>query len=210
MIDPFKKINEENKKILLKNLEASTYHFHKGESIFSTVKLNNAIGIVVEGHIQNIKTDYNGNKIIIEELTKNSVFGSQLSFYIHGESEMIAKKDTDVIILDYSSITNFNSNNDPSFNQFIINLLDILNYIIILRNERIRILTTKTIRNKLLEYFDILANKQGTKIIRLPFTYTDLADYLAVDRSAMMREIKNLRDEKFIEVKSKRINLMYK
>ena len=210
MIDPFKKINEEEKQNLLKKLEASIYHFNKNESIFSTIKLNNTIGIVIEGHIQNYKTDYNGNKIIIEDLTKNSVFGSDISFYIYGESDMITKEVTDIIILDYYTIINFNQNHDPIYNQFIINLLDIMKYIIILKNERIRILTTKTIRNKLLEYFDILANKQGTKIIHIPFTYTDLADYLAVDRSAMMREIKNLKDEKIIEVKSKRINLMYK
>ena len=63
MIDPFKKINEEEKQNLLKKLEASIYHFNKNESIFSTIKLNNTIGIVIEGHIQNYKTDYNAYNI---------------------------------------------------------------------------------------------------------------------------------------------------
>ena len=77
------------------------------------------------------------------------------------------------------------------------------------KNERIEILTKKTIRNRLLEYFTIMSNKHGTKFIYLPFNYTDLADYLAIDRCAMSRELKNLKEEGFIEIKGKRITLLY-
>lgn len=210
MINPFKKINEEEKFFLLKNLEASIYHFNKNDSIHSTLRLNNAVGIIINGSIHNIKTDYKGNKIIIEELTKDSVFGSSISLNIEGETEMIAQEDTDIIILDYSTITSFNYNNDKVYNQFIINLLDIMTHIITLRNERIRLLTVKTTRDKLLEYFQILSKRSGTRSFHIPFNYTELADYLSVDRSAMMREIKNLKDEKIIEVKSKRVTLLYR
>ena len=77
------------------------------------------------------------------------------------------------------------------------------------KNNRIEILTKKTIRNKLLEYFKIISSKNKSKNIYLPFTFTDLADYLAIDRSAMTRELKNLKDEGFIEIKNKRITLLY-
>ncbi len=40
-------------------------------------------------------------------------------------------------------------------------------------------------------------------------TATDLADYLAIDRSAMSRELKYLKEEGFIEIKGKRIKLLY-
>ena len=43
----------------------------------------------------------------------------------------------------------------------------------------------------------------------LPFSLTDLADYLSVDRSAMMRELKLLRDEGFIEKNGNKITLKY-
>ena len=76
--------------------------------------------------------------------------------------------------------------------------------------ERIEILTKKTIRDKLLEYFNIYRKKHASKIIYLPFSFTDLADFLAVDRSAMTRELKNLKEEGFIETKGRRITLLYK
>ena len=40
-------------------------------------------------------------------------------------------------------------------------------------------------------------------------TYIELADYLAVDRSAMTRELKNLADERLIKREDKKITLLY-
>ena len=54
-----------------------------------------------------------------------------------------------------------------------------------------------------------MRKKSGTRTFRLPFTYTDLADYLGVDRSAMTRELKNLKDEGIIEVTNRRITLLH-
>ena len=78
-----------------------------------------------------------------------------------------------------------------------------------INNNRIEILTNKTIRNKLLAYFKIVSKRNNSKIIYLPYNYTDLADYLAIDRSAMYRELKNLKEEGLIEIKDKKIRLKF-
>ena len=56
-------------------------------------------------------------------------------------------------------------------------------------------------------FFKQISKKNKSKIIYLPYNYTDLADYLAIDRSAMYRELKNLKEEGLIEIKDKRITL---
>ena len=38
---------------------------------------------------------------------------------------------------------------------------------------------------------------------------TNLSEYLAVDRSAMQREIKNLKDEGIIDIKGKTVTIIY-
>ena len=63
---------------------------------------------------------------------------------------------------------------------------------------------------RLLEYFEIEYKKYHSKYINLPFALKDLADYIAVNRSAMFRELKHLKDDKFIEIKDRRITLLYK
>ena len=75
-------------------------------------------------------------------------------------------------------------------------------------NTRIELLTKKNIRDKLLTYFNILSTKNLSKTFRLPFTLTDLADYLSVDRSAMMRELSHLKQEGFIEKTGSKITLL--
>jgi CRP-like cAMP-binding protein len=57
----------------------------------------------------------------------------------------------------------------------------------------INILSRRTTRQKLLTYFDTVS--EGANDFEIPLSFTDLADYICSDRSAMMREIKNMKDE---------------
>lgn len=45
-----------------------------------------------------------------------------------------------------------------------------------------------------------LADKAGEETFTLPFSLSTLADYIATDRSAMMRELKRLREEGVVPV----------
>lgn len=205
----FSKISVKNREKLLKILEASSLSFKKNTTILSTIK-ENIIGVILEGYAQIIRTDYNGNRTIIEELEEGMVFGSTISSLSSNECDIVTKEDTKVLIIDYDRILSSNNNNYTYYNQFIKNLLEITTNIIDEKNERIEILTKKTIRDKLLEYFNIYRKKHGTSIIYLPFSLTDLSDYLAVDRSAMSRELKYLKEERFIESKGRKITLLYR
>ncbi len=205
----FANISVKDQKKLLKLLETSVLNYKKDSVILSTVN-NNIIGIILEGKAQIIRTDYNGNRTIIEELEEESIFGTALSSLSSDECQIITKEDTKILVIDYDIIISSKNNNYSYYNQFIKNLLEITTNIIDEKNNRIEILTKKSIRDKLLEYFRIYRKKNGTNIIYLPFSYTDLSDYLAVDRSAMSREIKSLKEEGFISTKGRKINLLYR
>ncbi len=208
MTNLFTNISEKNQEKILKILEASTLNFKPNCQILTSVKLDNMIGIVLLGYMQIIRTDYNGNRTIIEELTENDVFGTTISS-LTNECEIITKEDTKIVIIDFNNILNDVENNLSYYKQFIKNLLEIYSDKINTKNERIEILTKKTIRDKLLEYFKIVSKRNNSKKIYLTMTYIELADYLAVDRSAMTRELKNLSEEGFIKREEKKITLLY-
>ena len=208
MTNLFTNISEKNQEKILKILEASTLNFKPNCQILTSVKLDNMIGIVLSGYMQIIRTDYNGNRTIIEELTENDVFGTTISS-LTNECEIITKEDTKIVVIDFNNILNDVENNLSYYKQFIKNLLEIYSDKINTKNERIEILTKKTIRNKLLEYFKIVSKRNNSKKIYLTMTYIELADYLAVDRSAMTRELKNLSEEGFIKREEKKITLLY-
>lgn len=185
------------------------YDFNKNQEILPTIKSENIIGIILDGYAQIKNIEYNGNEIIIENLTKDSVFGTNISLTNNENYEIIAKQDTRVLVIDYDKLFNPRNIKHSYFNIFLTNLFDIINIKLKEKNERIRVLEKKQIREKLLEYFDIERKKNRYYSFELPFSLKDLADYLGVNRSAMFRELKTLKDEKFIEVKNRKITLLY-
>lgn len=210
MNSPFADLSRVQINKLYDLLGVHIYKFNKNEKILPIIKGGNFIGIILEGSAQIFYIEYNGNEIILENLYKDSVLGTNISTTNNDNCEIVAKEYTEVLIFDYNNLLNPKNLKYSYFNIFLANLFDIVNFKLKERNERIRILEKKQIRDKLLEFFDIEYKKNHSRFIYLPFSLKDLADYIAVNRSAMFRELKHLKDEKFIEVKDKRITLLYK
>lgn len=202
----FDKISDKEKDLILKEFESSTIYYKKNQTFFFP-KSSNVLGIVLEGYLNVIKTDYDGNSIIIEELEEEKLFSTFFFNLNDNEYEIIAKEDSKVLIIEYDMILNSN-NYKPYITIFLKNLLNITTDIINEKNKRIQILTKKSIRDKLLEYFNLFKTT-GTNILYLPFSYTHLANYLAIDRCAMSRELRNLKDDGLIETKEKKIYLKF-
>lgn len=209
MISLFKDITPDNKSKLLKILETSNFTYQKGVNIAYLFQDKESIGLVIDGSLDIIRIDYNGTRTIIETIYEDEILGTSLTSLLSNDYEIITREDTKILWLDYSVILGINDIKYSYYNQFIKNLLMIALEKNTQKNERIEILTQKTIRNKLLEYFRIEALKNRSKIIYLKSTWQDLADYLAIDRSAMTRELKNLKEEGFVSVKGRVITLLY-
>ena len=206
MTYPFDNISNKNKQKLLRLLECKEMAFPKKTFIAPEIRNENIIGIIEEGSIKLVRNNLDGSTTTIEELYENSTFiidtGADIDIY--------TLEDSKIIIIDYDYIIENLNNEKLYFNQFIKNLFVIMNDKIRSKNERIEILSKKTIRNKLLKYFDIEFKKRKSKYIYLPYNYKDLAEYLSIDRAAMTREIKYLKEDGLIETKGKRITLLYK
>ena len=204
----FANISNQNLEKLLKLLRVDTFTCKKGVSL-SYLMNDNFVGIVLEGYLEVIKRDYEGHRSIIETLEPMQVFGTTISSLNSPDYDIETILDSKIILIDYNNILNFLEKGNHSYQKFLTNLLVIVTNKISEKNERIAILTQKSIRNKLLEYFKITSLKNNSRHIYIPTTYSELAEYLAVDRSAMSRELKNLQNEGFIDIKNKKITLLY-
>ena len=206
----FEGISNKNKFKLLKNLGADTLHFSKDESVIRLFKDKNIINFIVKGNVKVVLNNINGNQIVTEDLYDGDVFSSTINYINETETDAIVTEDTEIISMNQKDIIDFKDNAKSYYNIFIKNLFIIMTKKISERNERIQILTKKTIRYRLLEYFEIMRKKNNSLNIYLPYNYIDLAAYIAVDRSAMSRELSNLKDEGFINIKGKKITILYK
>ena len=206
----FEGISNKNKRKLLKTLGADTLHYKKDTSVIRLFKDDNIINFIVKGNVKVVLNTINGNQIITEDLSDGDVFSSTINYIDENETDAIVTEDTEIISMNQKDIIDFKDNSKSYYNIFIKNLFIIMTKKISERNERIQILTKKTIRYRLLEYFEIMRKKNNSLNIYLPYNYIDLAAYIAVDRSAMSRELSNLKEEGFINIKGKKITILYK
>ena len=209
MTNLFENISDKNILKLKRILSANTVKYKKNVNILSNVNREDFIALIDTGSVQLIFNDYDGNKTIIEELTSGEIFGTLTSTIASEEITCITKEDTQITYIEYDEITNDEIIRSDFYNIYKKNLIRILTEQLTTRNNRIELLTKRTTRDKILAYFNFEAQKKGTKRFTLPMSFTELANYLSVDRSAMSREIKYLKEEGFIETNGKRIKLNY-
>lgn len=204
-----------DKKNFIKNFRNScnkvqVKNFAKGEIVTTYIEKRNQICIILSGEVDLIRYDVNGNKTIIGHFVDDDVFGEV--FYpanTNNELFAIAKKNSEVLFYTYDSLITKCKRNCEFHKELINGLSELFLDEIVSLNLRIELLTKRNIREKLLAYFDILSKGSMRKVFKLPYSYTDLADFLSIDRSAMTRELKLLIDEGFVKKDGNKITLLY-
>ena len=184
--------------------------FIKNETVTTYIEKRNQICIVLAGEVDLVRYDFNGNKTIIGHFVEDDIFGEV--FYpanTNNELFVVARKNSEILFFTYDTLFT-KCRRNCEFHKILTNSLSelFLDQIISL-NLRIELLTKRNIREKILTYFDMLSKRSVRKSFTLPYSYTDLADYLSVDRSAMMRELKLLIDEGFVKKSGSKITLLY-
>ena len=209
MTNLFENISEKNLLKLKIILKANTIRYRKNVNILSNVNRSDFIAIIDSGSINFIYTDYDGNKSILEELNKGEIFGSLTSTIHSDEITCITKEETQITYIEYDEITNNEIIKNDYYIIFIKNLIRILSEQLSTRNRRIELLTKKTTRDKILIFLKQESQRKKNKTFFLKTTYTEMANYLSVDRSAMTREMKYLKEEGFIDTNGKQITINY-
>ena len=189
-------------------LSVKTMEYKPNQTISYSLGKRYMIGVMESGEASLVRFDYNGDKTIIEELESGDIFSDMFVSSDSSELSVISLTDSVVTFFSYQEIVAKAENSKYALN-LLNNITLVMSKKLIKRNERIELLTKRSIRNKLLAYFELQAKKKNSKTFDLSYSYTDLADYLCVDRSALMRELKNLKEDKLIKDINKKITLLY-
>lgn len=76
--------------------------------------------------------------------------------------------------------------------------------------DKLTHMSKKTIRDKLLSYFNSLSKKANSNYFEIPFNKTELANFLSVDRSAMSTELTKMKEDGLIDFEKKQFHLIKK
>ena len=171
--------------------------FNNKEIIISNYSLKKQIGFIIYGKAHIIKTDINGSTTIMRELKSNDIFSNLFFQNTEDEIYIISDQTTEVIFIDYYSMLKNCSKNCPIHSNIILTLLELLINDNKKQNEKIELLSQKSVREKFL-YF--LKQRMNTnKVFKVTTSYKAIAQYIVVDRSNLMRELKKLEKEKIIK-----------
>jgi CRP-like cAMP-binding protein len=171
---------------------------------------NNAVGIIERGNAALIRIDEEGVSTVMEDLGAGGVFGRTLAFAGTGYDslEVVCRTPCDVLFIDYPHILKRCENACLHHSLLVQNMLRLMGGKAQGLSERVDVLSRRSIREKLLCYFRQLAEKEDGQNFQLPFSLSTLADYIATDRSAMMRELKKLKEEELIVSDGRKFTLL--
>ena len=180
--------------------------FSRGEEIFVYGSDDGKLCHLAEGVTETIRTDENGAVALIERFSAGAAFG-------YGEGKelgrdyavVVAKTRCAVWIADVCGV---DLKTLPA--GFLVNLLGCQQKRLADFAARTNVLLGKTIRDKLLCYFRNCADEAGSDCFDLKITLTGLSDLIFADRSAMMREIKKLRDDEIVKIDRKKVTMLRK
>ena len=183
---------------------------YKADELISLYETGNRVGIILEGEADLIKYDQDGNRNIIEHLNEQDIFG-QVFFapYDENEVDVIACSKCRIVFFDYQHLIKRCENACMHHSILVSNVLQIFSNKTRQLHARIETLSQRSIRNKLLNYFYQLAFQNHSDSFEIPFSLNAMADYLFIDRSAMLREMKKMREEGIMESKGRHIKLIY-
>ena len=180
-----------------KCVNAKKKTFMNGETILSFGNKRKIIGIILSGNADLRKIDIKGFETILENLSKGDIFSEMFIEINDDPTYLVATKETEVLFIDYYHIFNDCKINCLNHKIVVNTIIDMLMHKTVQLSNKISILSNRTTREKILSYLQTEA--KGNRKVTINYSLQELADYLCVDRSAMMREIKKLIDEKKIK-----------
>ena len=183
--------------------------FQANEIIMTLLPKRNLLCVLLDGEAYLITYDKNGNKKILYYYKKNDIFGEAL-FKMNTDRELFvqAKKKCTVLFFPYDKAEQCPETSCLYHIELLRNLPDLIINSISAQNQRLEILTKKTVREKLLTFFENQVLEARSKTFEIPFTLVDLSDYLMIERTAMMREIKRMKDENIIKKNKNKFTLL--
>jgi CRP/FNR family transcriptional regulator, dissimilatory nitrate respiration regulator len=200
-VELFENIAQNELEAILKCLNSSVKRYNKDEFILLHENIITSIGIILNGEVLITKEDFNGNRSITAILKPGEVFGEVLACAEFNKIPVtvIAATECEVMFVEFNRIITTCSSACSFHTRLIKNMLKLIANKNILLNNKIEILSKRSIREKLSAFLMFQINKIENKNFQIDFNRNELADFLSIDRSAMSRELCKMRDGGIIE-----------
>lgn len=205
----FAGIAQDEFEALFQCLSAKRQLYKKDAFVFRAEERAIWVGIVVSGGVNVIQEDFWGNRTILTHVQPGELFGE--AFSCAGVPRLpvsvIATKPSEILLIDYSKIAAVSSSPCAFYGRLISNMLRILADKNIRLTQKMERLSKRSIREKLLSFLSAQAVQAGSNELTIPFNRQELADFLCVERSALSRELGEMKKDGLLDYQKNRFVL---
>ncbi len=201
----FSSINPSQYELLLEQFDYRLECLNTNEEITKEIT---DIGILLSGSIKIYKENIDRNLTLVDEVKVGEVFGDVFACLNSNDSiyKIIADADATFILIPYNNLLAPTGYKDQF--TMLSNLMRLLARKNLLAERKLEILTKRSISDKILTFLSIQRDITGENTFVIPYSRTELSDYLCVDRSALSRELSNLMKSGLIKYKKNLFTLM--
>ena len=196
----FANLTDEDLKKLCACLDAREKEFERDSFVLRAGEDVRFVYCILSGSMHIIDEDFWGNRSIIERMQKDTLFGEA---YVFSGAEnhlvsVIAAEDSTVLEINPAKLFETCANGCACHTLLVRNALGIVSQKIVRLTEKLGHLMRRTIREKLLSYLSMCAQREKSVAFDIPYSRQQLADYLCVDRSALSHELSRLQNQGLI------------
>ena len=188
----------------LRFFEARVMKYRRGEILNRLGEPLPYFGLVLEGQVQVLTDDIEGNRMIMAGVGPGGTFGESLCL-LGRDAYIYIRAVTDITVL---RMTASHVNKRPGTDSSVMlsgRFASMLAVRTLNMNNRIQILSKLSIRDKIITFLSQYADKQEqisseTKIrVEVPFDREDMAVYLGTNRSALSRELSAMKRDGLLD-----------
>ena len=184
--------------------------FNKNEVIFKQGDSMEYVALILKGSAKVEHVDTLGNITIHYELEHGGMYGVESAYAnlnTYNDS-LIATQKSFVLFLDKHRLITPCSNRCKRHETVVKNLMQIVAERNLQLLNKLTHISKKSIREKVISYLLSQSQKTNSTYFDIPFNKTELAEYLAVDRSAMSSELNKMKKEGLIDFDKKQYHLI--
>lgn len=205
----FKGMTAESVNEALRFLSPRRAEYGRGEYIQIRGEPASAFGLIVYGRVALFCDDNSGDRNLVALIGEDRVFGEGAALSPGGaDISAVAEEKTGVLWFSASAVKEFTVSDITSGRSFALNLLCAAAVNRRETAEKIAHMGRRTTKEKLLSYLYAQSRKCGSAEFDIPFSRQQLADYLAVERSAMSAVLSGLVREGVIRCRRSHFTLL--
>lgn len=180
-----------------------------GATIMTITEQSGEVGVIRHGRAHITCLDHEGRESTIELLNEGDCFGEYfLKPLAAQEYVVVADTDCCVMFINYLRVLYNCRSHCENHTELVKDLLRLTAEKAQSLSLHVNVLSQRTLRAKLLTYLGYRRETVGKDTVVVPMSLVGLADYLCVDRSAMMREIRHMNEDGLIRSEGRYFTLL--